>query len=126
MSVNLPSPGQILTVGEANRESTIIRVKQGAAMARSVLQDAFMKELVIGFKATLARIERRMQDCGGNDEITSVVRDELRGLYHGILVTFDGGTSLAEKGLIRIVDEDDNAFDRYLHELCFDYWPDDE
>lgn len=85
-----------------------------------------MKELVVTFKATLARIERRMQDCGDNDEIASVVRDELRGLYHGILVTFDGGSALADEGLIRIVDEKDVAFDRYLHELCFDYWPNDE
>lgn len=85
-----------------------------------------MKELVAGSKATLARIERRMQDCGDNDEIALVVRDELRGMLHGILVTFDGGSALAEKGLIRIVDENDDAFDRHLHELCFEYWPDDE
>ena len=47
-------------------------------------------------------------------------------MLHGILVTFDGGSALAEKGLIRIVDENDDAFDRHLHELCFEYWPDDE
>ena len=85
-----------------------------------------MRELAATFKATLARIEGSIENHRDSDEIASSVRDELRGLYHGILVTFDGGTALADEGLIQIVDEDGVAFDRYLHELCFDYWPDDE
>ncbi len=92
-------------------------------MAKSALQDAFMRELAATFKATLARIEGSIKDHGDSDEIASSVREELRGLYHGILVTFDGGTDLADQGLIQIVDENGVAFDRYLHELCFDYWP---
>ena len=85
-----------------------------------------MRELAATFKATLARIEGSIENHRDSDEIASSVRDELRGLYHGILVTFDGGTALADEGLIQIVDENGVAFDRYLHELCFDYWPDDE
>lgn len=95
-------------------------------MAKSVLQDAFMRELSATFKATLARIEGNIGNHSDSDEIASSVREELRGLYHSILVTFDGGTALADKGLIQIVDENGVAFDRYLHELCFDYWPHDE
>ena len=95
-------------------------------MTKSVLQDAFMRELAATFKATLARIEASIGNHRDSDEIASSVREELRGLYHGILVTFDGGTALADEGLIQVVDENGVAFDRYLHELCFDYWPDDE
>jgi hypothetical protein len=47
----------------------------------------------------------------------------MRGMYHGILVMFDGGTSLADEGLVSIVDEDGMPFQRWLHEICFSYWP---
>jgi hypothetical protein len=53
----------------------------------------------------------------------SVVEDELCGLYHGLFVIFDGGTALADEGLISIVDEDGESFDRFLHEVCFAHWP---
>jgi hypothetical protein len=36
---------------------------------------------------------------------------------------FDGGSGLADEGLVSVVDEDGIAFDRYLHEVCFRYWP---
>ena len=95
-------------------------------MAKSALQDAFLRELAATFKVALAHIEGSIKNHGDSDEIASSVREELRSLYHGILVTFDGGTALADEGLIQIVDENGVAFDRYLHELCFEYWPDDE
>ena len=47
----------------------------------------------------------------------------LRGLYHGLFVIFDGGTALANEGLVSIVDEDGVAFERFLHETCFEFWP---
>jgi hypothetical protein len=55
----------------------------------------------------------------------AVIRDALQGLFHGILVIFDGGTRLADQGLVRIIDEDGVAFDRFLHEIGFRYWPSD-
>ena len=91
-------------------------------MPRSRLQEPFLRELVANFRATQARIVRRLAE-DSSDEASPVIKDELRGLYHGLLVIFDGGTPLAEEGLIRIVDEDGVAFDRHLHEVCFDYWP---
>ena len=54
-----------------------------------------------------------------------IIRDELRGLYHGILVMFDGGTVLSDLGLIRIVDEAGRPFDRNLHEIGFRHWPEE-
>jgi hypothetical protein len=32
--------------------------------------------------------------------VTEIVRDELRGLYHGNLVVLDNGSSLADQGMI--------------------------
>ena len=59
-------------------------------------------------------------------EATAIIEDELRGLYHGLLVIFDWGTALANEGLVSVVDEDGVAFDRYLHDICFKYWPERE
>lgn len=84
-----------------------------------------MQELFLNFEATAKRLSRRLREEGGKSDAADaeIVHDELRGLYHGVLVVFDGDTALAEKGLIRIVDEDGVAFDRHLHELCFQFWP---
>lgn len=92
---------------------------------KSKLQDAFLEELVARFKATSLRLTKRIDRRESDAEIESLVTDELRGLYHGVLVVFDGGSALADKGLIQIVDEDGVAFDSYLHEICFGYWPDE-
>ena len=90
-------------------------------MTRSSLQVPFMREIAAMFHATKSRIDRRIVDAP--KESKSIIEDELRGLYHGLFVTFDGGTSLADDGLIRIVDEHGETFDRFLHEQCFAYWP---
>ena len=84
-----------------------------------------MKELVLTFEATANRITRRLREEGGNSEAANaeIIHDELRGACHGVLVMFDGGSGLADKGLIHIVDENGVAFDRHLNELCFQYWP---
>ena len=81
-----------------------------------------MKDLATTFQATLTRTVTRIKETTSN-EVATIVEDELRGLYHGLLVIFDGGTVLADEGLVSIVDEDGMAFDRHLHESCFDYWP---
>jgi hypothetical protein len=57
------------------------------------------------------------------DQVGSIIEDEMRGLYHGILVILDGGTALADEGLIQVVDDEGKPFDRFLHEICFKYWP---
>ena len=91
-------------------------------MSRSYLQDPFMCEVVANFVATQARIARRLAGTPAG-EAAAVVEDELRGLYHGLFVIFDGGTALADEGLVRIRDDDGVEFDRFLHEICFSYWP---
>jgi hypothetical protein len=94
-------------------------------MSRSRLQDPFIREVSASFRATKARIARRIAKAPA--ETASIVEDEMRGLYHGLFVIFDGGTALADEGLLNIVDEDGEPFDRFLHELCLAQWPlDDE
>ncbi|WP_157469182.1 hypothetical protein [Gemmata sp. SH-PL17] len=81
-----------------------------------------MREVAAAFAATQARIARRFAEVPV-EESAAVVDDELRGLYHGLFVIFDGGTALADKGLVQIRSDDGTAFDRFLHEICFSYWP---
>ena len=90
---------------------------------KSKVQDAFLAEYVDNFIATARRLERRLSECEDSSQTSEVVTDELRGLCHGLLVIFDGGTALAEKSLVGIVDEDGVMFDRYLHEIYFEHWP---
>ena len=91
-------------------------------MARSRLQEPFMREVSLAFAATAARIERRLAQASAA-EAKAVIDDELRGLYHGLFVILDGGSALADEGLLRLADEDGVPFDRFLHEICFRYWP---
>lgn len=81
-----------------------------------------MREVAANFIATQVRIARRLAAAGEVDTV-AVVEHELRGLYHGLFVILDGGTALADEGLVRIFDEDGIEFDRFLHETCFDFWP---
>jgi hypothetical protein len=94
-------------------------------MPVSPLQEIFLRELAANFQATHRRVMRCLADLPSNtaEAKDAVIRDELRGLYHAILVIFDGGTSLADHGLVSIVDERGVAFQRHLHEICFQYWP---
>jgi len=90
-------------------------------MSRSRLQEPFLREVAATFRATKARIARRIAEAPA--EASSIVEDEMRGLYHGLFVIFDGGTALADEGLVSIVDDDGESFDRFLHEVCFAHWP---
>ena len=74
-------------------------------MARSRLQEPFVREIAATFRATQARIARRLAEVPPADP-AAVVEDELRGLYHGLFVILDGGTALADDGLVSVVDED--------------------
>jgi hypothetical protein len=91
-------------------------------MSRSRLQEPFIREVVATFRATHKRIVRRLAESP-DEEAGAVIEDEMRGLYHGLFVLLDGGTALANEGLVRIVDEDGEEFDRFLHEICFKFWP---
>ncbi|MFO0939022.1 MAG: hypothetical protein U0798_21175 [Gemmataceae bacterium] len=91
-------------------------------MSISPLQEPFFRDISATFKATHERILHRLRTSAPS-EADSIIEDELRGLYHGLFVIFDGGTVLADEGLVKIVDEDGIAFVRHLHELCFKYWP---
>jgi hypothetical protein len=94
---------------------------------KSRLQEKFLRELAENFIATQRRIVRDLKEVGRpiDSSQEAVIRDALQGLFHGILVIFDGGTRLADHGLVGIVDEDGVAFDRFLHEIGFSYWPPD-
>jgi hypothetical protein len=98
-------------------------------MPNSYLQDAFLHVFAATHKATAERIVSRLRDLGLSPEmerkIGDVVFEELRGLYHGNLVVFDGGSSLADHGLIKIVDEEGAAFATNLHETCFQVYDSD-
>lgn len=92
-------------------------------MAKSYLQDEFLQVFADGHRVTAKRILSRLIAAGVPPElepnVAEIVRDELRGLYHGNLVVFDGGSSLADHGLIKIVDDEGTPFDSYLHEIGF-------
>jgi len=91
-------------------------------MSKSPLQDSFLRVFAVGHKATGQRLARRIKELGIDqntmDKIESILADEMKGLYHGSLVIFDGGSCLADEGMIRIVDEDGIAFDSCMHEIC--------
>lgn len=90
-------------------------------MAKSRMQEPFVREVPANFLVTQARIARRLAD--EPDKAASIIEDELQGLYHGLFVILDGGTALAEQGLVSVVDEDGVAFNRFLHETCLAFWP---
>lgn len=89
-------------------------------MKRSPLQESFMSEVAATFLAAKSRIVSRLKESPGKAD--EIIDHELRGLYHGLFVIFDGGTALADEGLITIADESGVTFERWLHERCFDYW----
>jgi hypothetical protein len=97
-------------------------------MSKSRLQDPFMRELADTFRATRRRIGQRLAEAGAihAGERDAIIQYELQGLFLGVLVTFDGGTALADLGLLRIVDEDGVAFQRFLHEIGPRYLPPSE
>jgi hypothetical protein len=94
-------------------------------MSVSRLQEPFLSELAETFAATQRRIVRRLAEVESSDTAArdAMLLEEFRGLYHGVLVIFDGGTALANQGLLSVVDEDGVVFQRWLHEICFEYWP---
>jgi hypothetical protein len=114
-----------LSVGES---AEIYRIVRTFEMPLSPLQDIFLKELAANFQATRLRIVRRLSALPATDTpaADAIIQNELQGLYHGILTIFDGGTSLADHGLLQIVDDQGAPFARNLHEICTRYWNSEE
>ena len=63
------------------------------------------------------RIRPILADGNLSNAFETVIREGMQGLLHSILVTFDGGSKLAEKTSLTITDSDGNEFDKHLHEL---------
>lgn len=93
-------------------------------MSKSEIQEEFLNELADNIRASRCRIKKATAKWGLNSQVSShleeLIWEELQTVAHSFLVSIDGGTSLAEKGLISIFDEHGNEFDNYLHELFFD------
>lgn len=116
-------------------------------MSSSELQEPYLKENIETIRSAQLRISKGL---GGEypkfddkiaeayehlsesltlkqkEMIKRVVWDELRGTLHGFLVTLDGGSALADDGLIYIEDESGLRFDSHLHELAFSYLTESE
>src|SRR5688572_13551840 len=95
-------------------------------MPDSYLQDEFLRVFAEGHKATAKRILSRLASLRIPSElhaqVAEIVHDEVRGLYHGNLVVLDGGSSLANHGMVRIVDDEGTPFVTYLHEIGFRHY----
>lgn len=65
------------------------------------------------------RVRSAVLGAGLEREFSQAVRELLSGVIHSTLVTFDGGTALADRWQLRIQDDRGREFDRFLHEL----WP---
>lgn len=99
-------------------------------MPESHLQNEFLRVFADGHKATSRRIISQLMAVGVPSElvgqITKIVHEEVRGLYHGNLVVFDGGSSLADHGLIKIIDDTGTQFNGNLHEIGFRFYDDND
>jgi hypothetical protein len=94
--------------------------------ANSELQQEFLRVLALGHRATAGRIMTRLVTAGLPRDLLErcqdIVSDELRGLYHGNLVVLDGGSSLADHGIINLVDDKGQLLVKHLHEIGFDVY----
>jgi hypothetical protein len=87
----------------------------------SALQTQFLNEVIDGIVAAYKRLDHILKDIpiglADKEKMKEKLRDELSGVAFGICVILDGGSGLADNGLIRIIDEEGNTFDRNLHEI---------
>lgn len=62
-------------------------------------------------------LQRALAAAGVNgDDLKKVFAECLRGFAVSILTSIDGGTALAEKGRVHLVDEDGNNLGESLHD----------
>lgn len=64
-------------------------------------------------------LAERLPDAASRDAFLVVVNELLSGFAHSTLVSFDGGTELAETTGLSIQDDDGYEFKKCLHE----FWP---
>jgi hypothetical protein len=95
-------------------------------MPDSYLQNEFLRVFADGHRATAKRIVSKLTELDLAPElrqrVTEIVENEIRGLYHGNLVVLDGGSSLADVGLLKIIDDKGATFATNLHEIGFRYY----
>src|SRR5438128_733563 len=95
-------------------------------MPDSYLQDEFLRVFADVHRNTARHIVSRLSSLGIPPElyeqVRTIVHDAVRGLYHGSLVVLDGGSSLANHGMIKIVDDEGTQFVTYLHEIGFRHY----
>ena len=97
-------------------------------MSDSPLQSILLENFTELMRASRSRVWNSTEFLSEQNRslVDKIVWEEIKGIIHGVLCEFDGATSLADHGLISIVDEDGNEFDRFLHELSFDGLTKDE
>ncbi len=95
-------------------------------MNKSYIQDSFIDVFAEGHTATVKRINHKIDSLDLSDDVKSqiseLITDEIKGLFHGSLVVFDNGSNLADEGMIRIIDEDGIPFQSNLHECAMDFY----
>ena len=68
------------------------------------------------------RLRKTLADAGvGRDDVQKVFAECLRGIAISILSVVDGGTALAEKGRVYLVDRDGNSMGEGLHDDFVSY-----
>lgn len=66
-----------------------------------------------------SKLSESLKQAGAVEAFVEVASELMSGLLHSVLVSLDGGTSLAETTLISLRDEKGHEFRRFLHE----FWP---
>jgi hypothetical protein len=73
----------------------------------------------------IRRLAGILREADAIDAFVYAVRESLETYAHSLLVAIDGGTALAEKGLIDLVDEEGNSRGDGLHEEMFGFLDDE-
>ena len=67
------------------------------------------------------KLREVLNESNSMPEFEQVVSEVIQGVLHSTLVVFDGGTKLAEKTNLKIVDDDGQVLPRNLHEEFISY-----
>jgi hypothetical protein len=109
------------------------RVFKDMALDMDELSEHYAQSL-LGIKSPTTQFEKesgfvrasRALAAGGlsSEELKGLIYRMLRAQAHSFLVMLDGGTALAEKGRVQLVDEQGQPLGDGLHEAFFDYLDD--
>lgn len=67
------------------------------------------------------KLQKTIKENEFQEDIEKILKETFKGVIHSVLVTFDGGTALAEKTQLKIKSSNGEIFDRFLHELFSEY-----